>query len=412
MNPESKMLLFLTAAIVLCSSWIKPNALIAAVIGSEKNTGSTRSTMSPETSRKLRLFSNGTSARRAPLSMPTCKGSAILERSKKLVEEVIRLWPRPPSDVQYAASAEAMPEPEGLSAVEQKRLEYWRHLDVRLEERGMAPGAIAAGPKSYVTVAVGTSGYCVLEAGMYPQRGSLYVTQMLYGALGDSVAARLLKEKPLIESELGYSLIWKIEQGESDIYTDDTGLQIWDKEDWPLQHEWFGDRLDDYLRVLRPRVEAYEREVLTDPEIKQEVERFHQFAEYWKACAEVLQGSAIRFRERELQGGRKTCKFEKIETGILFGAQCYPEYGAAYVYFGVVDSAGRKLRSKLIDLHNREVADLQSELDEKLEWNDFSAWATLPVKIEDKPDWPRQHKWIRATAEKFSKVFKSRLGLD
>src|SRR4051794_24415039 len=53
-----------------------PSAFIAAVIGSEKNTGSTRSTMSPDTSRKLRLFSNGTNARRAPLSMLTCNGSA------------------------------------------------------------------------------------------------------------------------------------------------------------------------------------------------------------------------------------------------------------------------------------------------------------------------------------------------
>ena len=48
---------------------VSPSAFIAAVIGSEKNTGSTRSTMSPETSRKFRLFSSGTSARRAPLSI-------------------------------------------------------------------------------------------------------------------------------------------------------------------------------------------------------------------------------------------------------------------------------------------------------------------------------------------------------
>ena len=53
-----------------------PNAFIDAIIGSEKNTGSTRSTMSPDTSRKFRLFSSGTNARRAPLSIPTCKGSA------------------------------------------------------------------------------------------------------------------------------------------------------------------------------------------------------------------------------------------------------------------------------------------------------------------------------------------------
>ena len=56
--------------------YVIPNALTAAVMGSEKNTGSTRSTMSPATSRKWRLFSSGIRARRAPLSMPTCRGSA------------------------------------------------------------------------------------------------------------------------------------------------------------------------------------------------------------------------------------------------------------------------------------------------------------------------------------------------
>ena len=57
-------------------AYVMPNAFIAAVIGSEKNTGSTRSTMSPETSRKFRLFSSGISALRAPLSIATCNGSA------------------------------------------------------------------------------------------------------------------------------------------------------------------------------------------------------------------------------------------------------------------------------------------------------------------------------------------------
>ncbi len=48
-----------------------PSAFIDAIIGSEKNTGSTRSMMSPDTSRKFRLFSSGTNARRAPLSIAT-----------------------------------------------------------------------------------------------------------------------------------------------------------------------------------------------------------------------------------------------------------------------------------------------------------------------------------------------------
>ena len=60
----------------LRTHYVIPNAFIAAVIGSEKNPGSTRFTMPPETSRKLRLFSSGTSAFRPPLSIATCKGSA------------------------------------------------------------------------------------------------------------------------------------------------------------------------------------------------------------------------------------------------------------------------------------------------------------------------------------------------
>jgi hypothetical protein len=54
--------------------YVIPNAFIAAVMGSEKKMGSTRSTTSPETSRKFRLFSRGTNARRAPLSMATWNG--------------------------------------------------------------------------------------------------------------------------------------------------------------------------------------------------------------------------------------------------------------------------------------------------------------------------------------------------
>jgi hypothetical protein len=51
-------------------------ALLQAAIGSEKKQGPTFSMMSRETSRKLRLFSSGIRARRAPFSMAIRKGSA------------------------------------------------------------------------------------------------------------------------------------------------------------------------------------------------------------------------------------------------------------------------------------------------------------------------------------------------
>lgn len=337
---------------------------------------------------------------------------AIVARCKKLVEDIIRLWPRPVSNLPYAASAEALPEPEGLSAREKKRLEYWRHFDVRMEERGMTSDLITPVPTGSISIVIGKTGYTEIKVGMYPQYNSIYVTLLLYGDLGDRVAERLQKEKSAIESELGYQLYWKGEKGAADIYIKDSGVQVWDKEDWPVQHDWLGDKLEDYLRVLKPRVEAYEREALADPEIKEEVEKHQQFVDYWQGCGKEMQGSAVRFREREPALGRKTCRFETIDTGILFGAEFSPKDLEIEVYFGVTDQAGRKMGSRFADLHNREVAALESELGLKLEWNDTYVWASLAANIHDKTDWPRQHKWIRQTAEKFSPLFKTRLGLE
>jgi hypothetical protein len=53
---------------------LSPSTFIAAVFGSPQKTGSTCSTTSAGTSRKLRLFSIGISARRAPLSFATWSG--------------------------------------------------------------------------------------------------------------------------------------------------------------------------------------------------------------------------------------------------------------------------------------------------------------------------------------------------
>lgn len=61
-------------------TYVIPKALSAAVNGSEKKIGSTFSTMSPETSKKFRLFSIGIRARFAPLSIATCRGSVKLRR--------------------------------------------------------------------------------------------------------------------------------------------------------------------------------------------------------------------------------------------------------------------------------------------------------------------------------------------
>jgi len=67
--------------------------------------------------------------------LPKWDTAAIAQRAAELAARVVTLWPRPVSETAYAASAEAMPEPEGLTNAAKARLEYWRHLDTRLEDR-------------------------------------------------------------------------------------------------------------------------------------------------------------------------------------------------------------------------------------------------------------------------------------
>ena len=330
----------------------------------------------------------------------------IRSRSANLAEHVARLWPRPKSEVQYSASAEALPEPQELSEGEKRRLEYWRQVDMRLEERGIPPELIVPQPKTWVDIPLGKTGCAFIQLGLYQQK-RLYVTLGLDSEVGEAIEARLLKEKAKIEHQLGYHLQWD----SGDIYVEDDGIMVWDREDWPVQHDWFGDRLDDYLRVLKPRVEELEAEAMADPELRSKVEKQEQMVEYWKSCASALKGSAVSFRESEPQSGRKYCRFERIDTGIYFGAQYYPDTPCICIYFGVAGSAGRKMKSAFKEVAEQRLPELAAAIGQELEWSEPYVSAWTEARIEDKADWPRQHKWVRETAEKLLVALKTRLDL-
>ena len=87
--------------------------------------------------------------------------------------------------------------------------------------------------------------------------------------IGAYIARRLAEAKTTIEQELGYALDWDIRNKGGEISISDEGIQIWDKNDWPVQHDWFGDRLEDFQRVLQPRVVTLEQEALNVPELRQ-----------------------------------------------------------------------------------------------------------------------------------------------
>ncbi len=334
---------------------------------------------------------------------------SIIKRSEKLAEIVARLWPMPPSSVQYSPSQEALREPEGLSERQKRALEYWRHLDSRLEERGVPSDMIVPRPSNWLSLVIGTTGSAEIQLTFNQQRKQVSVGLNLTGEIGESIERRLLDEKDQIEKDLGYALEWE----SGDIYIVDEGIGIWDQEDWPIQHDWMGDHLEDYLRVFKPKVVKLEEEVLRDPGLRRKIEKRERFIEYWNACAIELAGSALRLRESEPNAGRIYCRFEQVDTGIYFGTQYYDSDGGwICVYFGVSKKAGRRLRSMFKELAENHRAELEALMGGELEWWDPYLSIYGEANIEAKEDWPRQHKWIREKGEKLLREFTRRLNID
>lgn len=337
---------------------------------------------------------------------------AILARTDVLAKRLLTLWPRPVTNVAYAASTEAMPEPEGLSTAAKRRLEYWRHLDTWLEDRGIDPALISPVADSSLPIPLGTTGEAELVLGIKQQRNQIHVSLMLSGKVGERIAQGLDGDKDAIHQELGYNLFWELTNYGGEIYTADEDISIRDQNDWPVQHDWFGDRLEDFQRVLIPRVLKWEELALQDPELRQSFETRELFLTYWKACSDLRESSPVIFGSRGLEKGRDYCRFEPMDKGINLGAHCKVKDGTLVVYMGVTASAAPNQRSRYKDLLATETSTVEAQLGMKVDWGSPYFGISTPADINDRSDWPRQHQWVRETAEKVVAVFKPLLGIE
>jgi hypothetical protein len=282
----------------------------------------------------------------------------------------------------YSPSAEAIREPEGLSDRQKKFLDYWRHLDTRLEERGIPADLIVPRPSNTLPVSIGKTGSVEIQLGVNQQRKQVSVSLNLYGEIGDSIEKHLLNEKEQIEKDLGYHLEWE----SGDIYISDEGIGIWDQEDWPIQHDWMGDRLEDFLNVFRPEALKLEEDALTNPDVRRKIEKRERLIEYWNACATELIDSSLRFRENEPSFGRVYCRFEAIDTGVRLGCQYYSDGPGICVYFAVSKKAGRRVRSSFKDIVENSKTELEKLLGEEIEWSDPYISIYTEGSIESKAD--------------------------
>ena len=170
--------------------------------------------------------------------------------------------------------------------------------------------------------------------------------------------------------------------------------------------------MEDFQRVLQPRVLALEKEALEDPVIRQALERRELQINYWRACASALVGSQLTLRENDPAKGRTVCRFSPLDDGIQFGIQCSRSGDSLTVYWGVTSSASRNQRRLFKEMLETQIPELESLIGQKLHIKAPYLWVAIPADIKAQPDWRRQHQWIKDTGEKFLSVFKARLAIQ
>ena len=332
----------------------------------------------------------------------------IKKRAVALAEVVARLWPRPVSDVVYAASAEALPEPEGMTDRKKRQLEYWRHLDVRLEDRGIPQDMIQPQPSTCIDVPIGVTDSVDIEMGFLQQNKRLYVSLVLAGDVGEAIAVGLVEMKAEIERETGYQVEWS----EGEISVVDEDISVWDRDDWPVQHDWIGDRLMDFMRVFKPRVEALEKKVLEDPKLRQQVEDRRMLVAYWTACANVFAGARLCIRVGDAGRGRHYCRFEQPEQDVSPGVWYSKKHQMLGVYFRVGSRAPTKTRTAFREVTGAGLQELKTAIGPGVELDDPYLVVSQKAVIDDPSIWRIQHEWLRIQAEKLMDELAPRLGLE
>ena len=398
---------------MLGEAWEQTYEALLHTLGNLTLTGyNTELSNSPFETKQVELANSHLDLNAYFAGLPKWDAAAITKRAAELATRVVTLWPRPATETAYTASAEAMLEPEGLTNAAKARLEYWRHLDSRLEDRGVPPELIIPVADSRLPISIGTTCAADFVLSFNQQRSQIYLSLILTGKVGERIARCLETGKADIHQELGYQLSWELNNNGGEIYISDEGIPIRDQNDWPVQHDWFGDRLEDFQRIIQPRVIALEKEALNDPELRVAHEQRSLQEKYWRACSAILSSSQLAFRDSDLSKGQIVCRFNPLDDGIKFGLQYFHWDKTLCLFLGVPPSAGRNTRRLFKELIETHMPELETLVGQTLHLDDPYLSVFIPADIKAFDDWPRQHQWALETAEKFLAVFKSRLEIE
>ncbi|MBN9466556.1 DUF4268 domain-containing protein [Brevundimonas sp.] len=156
-----------------------------------------------------------------------------------------------------AHAARAIDEAE-LSDTRRVQLEYWTNLHTVLnQKKGRITGSRKPQAQSWMGYSIGRTGFHLGAVMIRPKR-QIRVELYISGDQAKVLLAQLQEQADAIHQDLGYSLVWEELPDRRDarvaIYLQD--LDPEDEGDWPRQHDWLADKLNDMHRAFSGRVRA------------------------------------------------------------------------------------------------------------------------------------------------------------
>lgn len=143
-----------------------------------------------------------------------------------------------------------------LSSLQALQLRYWQELHAELERvKGPISGLRKPQPQSWMSYGLGKS-LVSCNAALSRPNNEVRAEIYLSGNHAKSYRDQLFDQKEEIEAELGEPLIWQDMEDKRDrrIYLRLDMPKFEDATDWPRQHRWLAQKLNDLHRVFANRL--------------------------------------------------------------------------------------------------------------------------------------------------------------
>jgi hypothetical protein len=168
-----------------------------------------------------------------------------------------------------ARAARAIDEGE-LSQTRAMQVKYWTALNQMLDKKsGPVAGNKKPQPQGYMAYPIGRAGF-FLSAGMIRQSKRVRASVYIYGPNAKAFYGQLSTQKDEIENELCFPLDWNELRQDCRIATYLDPADVEDAGDWPRQHEWLANTLNQLHRVFASRITALTADIVEQGVIETE----------------------------------------------------------------------------------------------------------------------------------------------